>query len=79
MDKEGSCLLHDTIFGFSGDVTEISKAARPSWVAKCLQSVSGHDQGEVATHLHLHTQVGSTASLRQHIAQKVVIGDYVSF
>ena len=32
----------ETILGFSGDVTEISKG--PSWVAKCLQGVNGHAQ-----------------------------------
>ena len=34
----------ETILGFSGDVTEISKAAGLSWVAKCLQGVNGHAQ-----------------------------------
>ena len=33
---------------------------------------------EVATHLHLHAQVGSMGSLCQHIAQLVVEGEHVS-
>ena len=32
---------------------------------------------EVAIHLHFHAQVGSMASLCQHIAQLVMVGDHV--
>ena len=71
----------ETILGFSGDVTEISKAAGLPRAQLGSKMSAGREWSCSDVRLlpsHLYAQVGSMASLRQRIVQLVVVGDYVS-